>query len=78
VNVAVAGVHVQGDEYAPVEHALVHGVALGENLGECRADKNACQLRMDFGFPADSDAAILEPVENASRSLGGLSDSSRL
>ena len=45
VHVAVAGVHVQGDEYAALQNALVHGVALGEHRRESRADEDARQAR---------------------------------
>ena len=41
VHVAVAGVHVQGDEHAALQHALVHGIDLArESASNARPSKS--------------------------------------
>src|SRR6202166_3533513 len=78
VHVAVARVHVQGDEYAPLQDALVHRLALGKHLAEGRAGEYAREAVENLGLPAHPDAAVLQPMENASRRIGRLSDPERV
>ena len=51
VHIAVAGVHVQGDEHTALQDAFVNGIALGEHRRECAADENPRQGAAYFRFP---------------------------
>jgi hypothetical protein len=51
VHVAVAGVHVQGDEHPALEHALVEGVALGQHRLVFPAGEDLAQFRPDLPLP---------------------------
>jgi hypothetical protein len=71
MHVAVAGVHVQSDEDAPVQHAPVHGVAGGEDRGRGGADEEMLELGAQLLFPADADAVVLKPLEYRARGAFG-------
>jgi len=67
VHIAVAGVHVQRDEHAALQDALVNGIATLEYRRKGAADKNPGQRRPHLGLPADPNASVLQPVEYAAR-----------
>ena len=63
VYVTVARVHVQGDEDATAQHFLMNGVNAIQNRAIHVAVKNAFQRGLDFLFPRNADAVILQAVE---------------
>ncbi len=54
VHIAVAGVHVQGDEHAAAQHTLMNGVAFAEHRRECGAGQQPRQRRAQLGFPGNA------------------------
>ncbi len=67
MHVAVAGMHVQRDEYAALQDVMVYGIATLQHRRKGAADKYARQRRPHFGFPTDPNASVLQPVEYAAR-----------
>ena len=65
VDIAVAGVHVQGHEHAAVQHFLVDGGALVQDLLEGGAVEDVAQLGAQLLLPRHADGAVLHHVEHA-------------
>src|ERR1700675_171257 len=65
MHVAVARMHVHGDESAAVKDAPVYRIAIAKHLRKRGADKNAREDRAHLALPAYPDAAVLQPVEHA-------------
>ena len=59
VHVAVAGVHVQRDKHAALQHALVHGIALFEYQLVGATAENLLEYFAYFALPGGTDAVIL-------------------
>ena len=63
VHVAVARVHVQGDEYPPPEDLLVHRLRALQDLAERGAVEDAVQLVPHLGLPRQAQRVGLQLVE---------------
>ena len=63
VHIAVARMHVQGDEYPPAQDALMDGAAFFQHRLEGCAAEDLTQLRAHFGFPRNTDTAILQHIK---------------
>jgi hypothetical protein len=63
MHVAVAGVHVQGDENAAAQHLLVDGLDAGQHRAEGIALEQGFQRRLEFGLPRHPQAVILQLAE---------------
>ncbi len=64
VNVAVASVHVERDEYPATQHAFVNGVGFREQRRERITGKDAMQRRSHFGLPRSPDRVVLQNVND--------------
>jgi hypothetical protein len=63
MHVAVAGVHVQGDENAAAQHLLVDRLDAGQHRAEGIALEQGFQRRLEFGLPRHPQAVILQLAE---------------
>ncbi len=73
MHVAVAGVHVQGDEHPALEHALVQRVALGQHRLVFPAGEDLAQFGAHLPLPGHAQAVVLEGAEHAlALALGGM------
>ncbi len=63
MHIAIAGVHVQRDEYPTTQHFLMHCGAFIQNQFKRRATENLTQLRTHFRFPRHADRTILQHME---------------
>ena len=72
VDVAVAGVHVQGDEDAAAQHFLLDGADGGQNGAVGVAGEQLFQFRLHFALPADAHDQIAQRVKYGVRSGGGV------
>ena len=60
VDVAVTGMHVQSHPHPAFEHTLVNGIAFGQHRAKRGPRENGLQRRADLGFPAGTQAVILQ------------------
>src|SRR5690606_31013826 len=58
VHVAVAGVHVQGNEHTALQYAVVHGLDAGQHGGAVGAGEEALHERAYFGLPGNADRVV--------------------
>ncbi len=65
VHVAIAGVHVQGDEDAAAQHFLVDGLNALDDRPVHRTVENLGQARLQLLLPGGAHGIVLQPVEEA-------------
>jgi len=65
VHVAVAGMHVQGDEHAAAQHLLVQRLDPVQYRTEHGAVEDLVQPGLDLGLPRHPDGVVLQAVEQA-------------
>ena len=71
MDIAIARVHVQGDEDTPAQHALVHGLGTLEDASEGIALEYAAQSCAHFLLPRHSRCVVLHQPEQRAFGLQG-------
>ena len=64
VYITVAGMHMQRDEYATTQHALMNRRAFVEDRLECDATEDVSQRCAHLSLPRDAYRAVLQYIEH--------------